>query len=191
AQWDEEAEEYLDEPIEGPGLVLEEVYGNRGPVLVDEAHNFRNLNRRYRALSEYLDGGDHKVVLVSATPQNLGPRDIYRQLRLFLDEVDHGLNLEPLALEGYFVAVQTWHQYRIEFENWQTAYQLWQVKGKKNEDPPARPSEPKCPKADIERVLTPVFIRRRRRDITELYGGKAEVNGKPVQFPTPKLKNIT
>lgn len=191
AQWDEEAEEYLDEPIEGPGLVLEEVYGNRGPVLIDEAHNFRNLNRRYRALSEYLDAGDHKVVLLSATPQNLGPRDIYRQLRLFLDEIDHGLNLEPLALEEYFVAVQAWYQYRIEFENWQTAYQIWQVKGKKNEDSPARPSEPKYPKADIERVLTPVFIRRRRRDITELYGDKAEINGKPVQFPTPKLENIT
>jgi len=190
AQWDEEAEEYLEEPIEGPGLVLAEVYGNRGPILIDEAHNFRNLNRRYRALSEYLDAGDHKVVLLSATPQNLGPRDIYRQLRLFLDEVDHGLNLEPLALEEYFAAVQAWHQYRIEFENWQTAYELWQVKGKKKEDPPARPLEPKYPKAEIERVLTPVFIRRRRRDIRELYGDKAEVNGKPVHFPTPKLENI-
>lgn len=189
-QWDEEAEEYLDEPTEGPGLVLGEVYSNRGPMLVDEAHNFRNLNRRYRALSEYLDAGDHKVVLLSATPQNLGPRDIYRQLRLFLDEVDHGLNLEPLALEEYFAAVQAWHQYRIEFENWQTAYELWQVTGKKKEEPPARPIEPKYPKAEIEQVLTPVFIRRRRRDIKELYGDKAEVNGKPVQFPIPKLENI-
>ncbi|MBL7165796.1 MAG: hypothetical protein ISS55_04850 [Dehalococcoidales bacterium] len=190
ARWDEEAEEYLDESVEGPGLVLEEIYGNRGPVLVDEAHNFRNLNRRYRALSEYLDGGDHKVVLLSATPQNLGPRDIYRQLRLFLDEVDHGLNLEPLALEEYFAAVQAWHQYRIDFENWQSAYTLWQVKGKKNEGAPTRPPEPKYPKAEIERVLTPVFIRRRRRDIRELYGDKAEVNGKPVQFPVPRLKSI-
>ena len=74
-------------------------------VLVDEAHNFRNLTRRHRALTEYLEGGEHKVVLLSATPQNLGPRDIYRQLRLFLDEVDHGLNLEPLALEDYFSAI--------------------------------------------------------------------------------------
>jgi len=190
AQWDEEAEVYLDEPVEGPGLVLSEVYGNRGPVLIDEAHNFRNLNRRYRALAEYLDAGDHKVILLSATPQNLGPRDIYRQLRLFLDEMDHGLNLEPLALEEYFAAVQAWHQYKLEFENWQTEYQLWQVKGKKKEEPPARPVEPKYPKAEIERVLTPVFIRRRRRDIRELYGDKAEVNGKPVKFPVPKLENI-
>ena len=190
AQWDEEAEEYLDETIEGPGLVLEEVYNNRGPVLVDEAHNFRNLSRRYRALSEYLDIGDHKVILLSATPQNLGPRDIYRQLRLFLDEVDHGLNLEPLALEEYFAAVQAWHQYKLEFDNWQREYELWQVRGKKSEKSPARPTEPKYPKAEIERVLTPIFIRRRRRDIKELYGDKAEVNGKPVQFPTPRLDNI-
>jgi hypothetical protein len=191
ARWDEEAEEYLDEAVEGPGLVLQDVYSNRGPVLIDEAHNFRNINRRYRAITEYLDAGDHKIVLLSATPQNLGPRDIYRQLRLFLDEVDHGLNLEPLALEEYFAAVQAWHQYKMEFESWQTEYELWQAKSRKRGEPPVRPDEPKYPKAEIERVLTPVFIRRRRRDIKELYGEKAEVNGKPVHFPVPKLENIS
>jgi HKD family nuclease len=190
AKWDEETEEYLEEPVEGLGVVLQDKYGNRGPVLVDEAHNFRNINRRNRALTEYLETGDHKVVLLSATPQNLGPRDIYRQLRLFLDEIDHGLNLEPLALEEYFAAVQAWHQYKLEFESWQLEYEQWQVKAKKVAEPPARPVEPKYQKAEIERVLTPVFIRRRRRDIKELYGDKAEVNGKPVHFPTPKLENI-
>lgn len=191
AVWDEEAEEYLDEEVEGAGLVLQDTYQHRGPVLVDEAHNFRNINRRYRALTEYLETGDHKVVLLSATPQNLGPRDIYRQLRLFLDEIDHGLNLEPLALEEYFKAVQAWHQYKLEFESWQTDYEAWQSKTVKDSVAPVKPDEPDYPKAEIERVLTPVFIRRRRRDIKELYGDKAEVNGQPVKFPTPKLENIS
>ena len=71
-------------------------------MLVDEAHNFRNVNRRSRGLRDYLESGDHKVVLLSATPQNLGPMDIYRQLRLFLDDTDHGLNIEPVSLEEYF-----------------------------------------------------------------------------------------
>ena len=77
-------------------------YPNRGPVLVDEAHNFRNITQGSRGLSDYLESGDHKVVLLSATPQNLGPMDIYRQLRLFLDDTEHGLNIEPVSLEEYF-----------------------------------------------------------------------------------------
>ena len=92
------------------GVDLFDGYPNRGVVLVDEAHNFRNpLTRRYAALFNYLWQGEHKVVLLSATPQNLGPSDIYHQLRLFLDDLDHGLNLEPLHLEEYFSAVQRWY----------------------------------------------------------------------------------
>ena len=54
-----------------------------------------------------------------------------------------------------------------------------------------KPVEPDVPPASIEEVLGPVFIRRRRKDIKELYGDSAEVNGKPVQFPDPKLDNLT
>ncbi len=96
-----ETEEY-DEAEPGQGINLAETYRNRGPVLVDEAHNFRNINGRSRGLRDYLERGDHKVILLSATPQNLGTRDIYRQIRLFLDETDHGLPIEPLGLEDYF-----------------------------------------------------------------------------------------
>ena len=73
-----------------------------GPVLVDEAHNFRNINNRSLGLRHYLDSGAHKVVLLSATPQNLGPMDIYRQLTLFMDDTEHGLNVEPVSLNEYF-----------------------------------------------------------------------------------------
>lgn len=52
-----------------------------GPTLIDidEAHNFRSNSQRRR------------TVPLSATPQNLGPRDILRQLELFPDPVHHGL----------------------------------------------------------------------------------------------------
>ena len=42
----------------------------------------------------------------------------------------------------------------------------------------------------MEEVLTPVFIRRRRRDLRELYGDTATVNGQPVRFPNPMLDNL-
>ena len=187
--FDEEVGRYVDAQIEGPGVVLADRYSNRGPVLVDEAHNFRNINRRSQGLRHYLDSGDHKVILLSATPQNLGPRDIYRQLRFFLDETEHGLNLEPIGLEDYFRSAERWYQYRVDHENYRVAIREWRNGGNLGERPSA-PTSPSTPRASVEQVLAPVFIRRRRRDLREQYGDSATVNGEPVHFPTPTLDNL-
>ena len=107
-EFDEELGRYVDADPSEYGVTLQEAYPNRGPVLVDEAHNFRNINQRSRGLRDYLEAGDHKVILLSATPQNLGPMDIHRQLTLFLDDTDHGLSIEPLNLEEYFRNARRW-----------------------------------------------------------------------------------
>ncbi|MCY3899089.1 MAG: phospholipase D-like domain-containing protein [Caldilineaceae bacterium] len=189
ADFDEELGHYIDAETSGHGIILEQEYPNRGPVLVDEAHNFRNINRRSTGLRNYLDAGDHKVILLSATPQNLGPRDIYRQIRLFLDEVNHGLNIEPLALEEYFRYAETWHRYRAEYENFRAEHESWKRNGSKGEFP-LPPAKPTVPRADVEQVLTPVFIRRRRKDVEELYAETAMIDGRPVRFPKPELSNL-
>ena len=189
AEFDEELGRYVDASLDGAGVVLAEKYANYGPVLVDEAHNFRNINRRSEGLRHYLENGDHKVILLSATPQNLGPRDIYRQLRFFLDETEHGLNIEPLGLEDYFQSAERWYQYRIEYDNYRTAVRQWRRDGEQDSRPSA-PAKPPTPLATMEQVLTPVFIRRRRKDLRELYGDSATVNGQPVRFPTPSLDNL-
>ena len=76
-----------------------------GPVLIDEAHNFRNNNQRRRTLLDFLKGAKrHKTILLSATPQNLAPRDILRQLELFLNLADHGLPGIAGHLSQYFPA---------------------------------------------------------------------------------------
>ncbi len=188
-RFDEELGRYVDAQLNGRGRVLAEEYPNRGPVLVDEAHNFRNINRRSEGLRHYLESGDHKVILLSATPQNLGPRDIYRQLRFFLDETEHGLNIEPLGLEDYFRSAERWYQYRIEYDNYRDAVRQWRRDGEQDLRPPT-PTRPTTPLATMEQVLTPVFIRRRRKDLQELYGDSATVNGQPVRFPTPTLDNL-
>ena len=129
AEFDEEIGRYIDADTPGQGVVLQEKYPNRGPVLVDEAHNFRNINKRYIGLRNYLDASDHKVILMSATPQNLGPRDIYRQLSLFLHETEHGLNIEPLALSEYFNCAEAWRKHQAELENHAADYRDWQSRG--------------------------------------------------------------
>ena len=189
AEFDEELGRYVDAQLNGRGRVLAEEYPNRGPVLVDEAHNFRNINQRSEGLRHYLESGDHKVILLSATPQNLGPRDIYRQLRFFLDETEHGLNIEPLGLEDYFRSAERWYLYRIEYDNYRDAVRQWQNNGARGPRPSA-PTKPTTPLATMEQVLTPVFIRRRRKDLRELYGDSATVNEQPVQFPNPTLDNL-
>ncbi len=188
-EFDEELGRYVEAETPDRGVVLARHYPNRGPVLVDEAHNFRNVNRRSKGLRDYLEAGDHKVVLLSATPQNLGPMDIYRQLTLFLDDTEHGLNIEPVSLEAYFHNAQRWLQYRAEFENYRAEFNTWQ-QGRSNTAPPPPPGKPAVPKAEIEQVLSPVFIRRRRKDIRDLYGDTAMVGGRPVRFPDPALENV-
>ena len=82
---------------------LRKTLRNAGPVLIDEAHNFRNNNQRRRVLLDFLKGNRrHKTILLSATPQNLAPRDILRQLELFLDPANHGLPGIDGPLYPYF-----------------------------------------------------------------------------------------
>ena len=189
-EFDEELGRYVDADPSDYGVLLQDTYPNRGPVLVDEAHNFRNINQRSRGLRDYLEAGDHKVILLSATPQNLGPMDIYRQLTLFLDDTDHGLSIEPLNLEEYFRNARRWLAYRAEDENYRAEYAAWQANGSRGTPPMNKPTPPDVPHADIQQVLAPVFIRRRRRDIRELYGDTATVNDQPVRFPDPELDNV-
>ena len=187
--FDPETEQYEEITSTDYGVNLTEQYRYRGPVLVDEAHNFRNEVNRTLGLRDYLERGDHKVILLSATPQNLGPRDIYRQIRLFLDEIDHGLPLEPQALEDYFRSVARWQEYIREARDHMAAYEEHMMSGEDTPSPP-RPQRPNTPPANISDVLTPIFIRRRRRDIVEIYGDTATINGEPVVFPTPRLSNL-
>ncbi|HXE54440.1 MAG TPA: SNF2-related protein, partial [Tepidisphaeraceae bacterium] len=61
-------------------------------VLIDESHNLRNREgKRYRAIYEYINANDSRVILLSATPYNKTYLDLSNQLRLFIDEsVDIG-----------------------------------------------------------------------------------------------------
>ena len=185
AEYDEELGRYVDAEQRGHGYVLTERYPHRGPVLVDEAHNFRNVNQRSTGLRDYLEKGDHKVVLLSATPQNMGPRDILRQLRLFLPETEHGMDIEPLALSDFFNDAEKWMAYSAGQERLQD----WRLNGGGLETMPKVPNKPTGRPVKVEQVLTHVFIRRRRKDIRELYDS-AEIEGKPVAFPHPMLDNV-
>jgi len=67
-------------------------------VLIDESHNLRNREgKRYRAIREYIEENECKVILLSATPYNKTYLDLSSQLRLFVPE-DAKLGLRPERL---------------------------------------------------------------------------------------------
>ena len=158
-------------------------------MLVDEGHNFRNLVNRTLGLADYLEQGDHKVILLSATPQNLGPRDICLQVRLFLDETDHGPLLDPQGLEDYFRSANKWQQIYKPRDAHSEALAEYRKRGTRGATP-APPQRTDTLPPDIAQVLTPILIRHRRKDVVDLYGDKPTINGEPVAFPTPKLSNL-
>lgn len=67
-------------------------------VIIDESHNLRNREgKRYRAIKEYIERNESKVVLLTATPYNKSFMDLSNQLRLFLAE-DQKLSIRPEQL---------------------------------------------------------------------------------------------
>ena len=70
-------------------------------VLIDESHNLRNREgKRYRAIQEYIEKNESKVILLTATPYNKTYLDLSNQLRLFVDETqDLGIRPEQYIKE--------------------------------------------------------------------------------------------
>ena len=81
-------------------------------VIIDESHNFRNNeNRSYKALKDYLENNESKVILLSATPYNKSYLDLANQLKLFIKE-DYDLGISPekyIAQLGGVVRFQAKH----------------------------------------------------------------------------------
>lgn len=64
-------------------------------VIIDESHNLRNREARtFRAIHEYIQENDSRVILLTATPYNKTYLDLSSQLRLFVEE-DRDIGIRP------------------------------------------------------------------------------------------------
>ncbi|MGC8743089.1 MAG: helicase-related protein [Verrucomicrobiia bacterium] len=64
-------------------------------LIIDESHNLCNHeSKRYKAIKEYIDLNEPKVILLTATPFNKQYKDLSNQIRLFVDE-DEDLHIRP------------------------------------------------------------------------------------------------
>ncbi|MGY2119177.1 helicase-related protein [Nocardia gipuzkoensis] len=65
-------------------------------VIVDESHTLRNDTRRdYKAIQDYIQANDSKVLLLTATPYNIRFQDVANQLALYIDD-DDDLGISPV-----------------------------------------------------------------------------------------------
>jgi superfamily II DNA or RNA helicase len=148
-------------------------------VLIDESHNLRNREgKRYRAIQEYIQLNESKVILLTATPYNKTYADLSNQLRLFIAE-DKDLGISPERhIEKLGGQVQFMAQYQYPTRSL--------LAFEKSEDPD-----------DWRELMRMFMVRRTRSFIKENYAKKDPTNdrkylefadGRRSYFPdrTPK-----
>jgi superfamily II DNA or RNA helicase len=115
-------------------------------VIIDESHNLRNSNgSRYKAIKDYLDRNESKVILLSATPYNKSYIDLANQLRLFIpDDKDLGISPEKhIKKNGGQIQFNVQHseisprslkafELSNEPDDWQNLMQLYLVRRTRN-----------------------------------------------------------
>ncbi|MHB8089515.1 MAG: helicase-related protein, partial [Anaerolineaceae bacterium] len=92
-------------------LMEDERFADRDFVLVDESHNFRNVdNQRYKLLETFLQVRERRCVLLTATPRNRAIWDIYHQLKLFHPGDRTRLPINPPNLREFIKSVERGEQ---------------------------------------------------------------------------------
>lgn len=158
-------------------------------IIIDEAHSFRNQDTAdYEALTQICRG--KQVILLTATPFNNSPNDIFSLLKLFIIPGLSSITLDD-NLEGLF------RSYTFRFK--QLSYIL---KNFNSKDPKKRDKAEKLyanflgekPPVDVQKVrqetkrlaniikeiIAPVVIRRNRIDLKEDYIYSKEIGELPV-----------
>ena len=148
-------------------------------VLVDEAHKFRNhttgafqqlqeICKMPRVETGYIPGYKEKVILISATPMNNTPADIYYQILMFQDPRHCTIDGVPNLTAFFSPLVVEFRKFRKQ-EN----FDIKQFK--------------RLAERVRDRVIKPLTVRRTRTDIESIQRYNKDVNGFPtVEKPIKK-----
>ena len=148
-------------------------------VLVDEAHKFRNhttgafqqlqeICKMPRVETGYIPGYTKKVILISATPMNNTPADIYYQILMFQDPRHCTIDGVPNLTAFFSPLVVEFRKFRKQ-EN----FDIKQFK--------------RLAERVRDRVIKPLTVRRTRTDIESIQRYNKDVNGFPtVEKPIKK-----
>ncbi|MEN9549178.1 MAG: hypothetical protein RIR12_1769 [Bacteroidota bacterium] len=143
-------------------------------IIVDEAHKFRNyltgafqnlqlICKSPRANKGLIDGAQKKVILVSATPLNNRPDDIFYQIQMFQDARQSTLPITNLT--SFFNPLMEKFKKLKRFEQLDV-------------------NELRNIYADIRKyVIEPITIRRTRTDLENIPEYKIDLDEQGIKFP--------
>jgi superfamily II DNA/RNA helicase len=147
-------------------------------ILVDEAHKFRNhksqmfqqlqlICKTPRAVEGNISGARKKVILISATPLNNRPEDIYYQLQLFTDARKSTLPITNL--QSFFAPL---------IRKFKDVLSSAKITGRPDTD-----ELRKIYGTIREKVLQPITVRRTRTDVDSYGAYKKDLNDQGIKFP--------
>lgn len=147
-------------------------------VLVDESHKFRNhksqmfnnlqvICKTPRAVEGNVKGFRKKVVLISATPLNNRPEDIYYQLQLFTDARKSTLSITNL--QAFFAPL---------IRQYKELLAASRIDGRPNMEGLRR-----IYSQIRNKVLQPITVRRTRKDVESYKDYKNDLDQQGIRFP--------
>jgi superfamily II DNA/RNA helicase len=143
-------------------------------IIVDEAHKFRNyltgafqnlqlICKSPRANKGLIDGLQKKVILVSATPLNNRPDDIFYQIQMFQDARQSTLPITNLT--SFFAPLMEQYKTLKRFDELDVN-KLRTIYGKIRKN-----------------VIEPITIRRTRTDLENIPEYKIDLDEQGIKFP--------
>jgi len=143
-------------------------------VIVDEAHKFRNhttgvfqnlqlICKSPRTSKGLIDGLQKKVILVTATPLNNKPDDIFYQIQMFQDARQSTLPITNLT--SFFAPLMEQYKTLKRFDELDVN-KLRNIYGKIRKN-----------------VIEPITIRRTRTDLENIKEYKADLDEQGIKFP--------
>ena len=143
-------------------------------IIVDEAHKYRNhktgvfqnlqlICKSPRANRGLIDGLQKKIILVSATPLNNRPDDIFYQIQMFQDARQSTLPITNLT--SFFSPLMEQYKNLKRFDELDVN-KLREIYGKIRKN-----------------VIEPITIRRTRTDLENIPDYKADITAQGIIFP--------
>lgn len=172
-QWEDYRYEFrFNAKVYGTGSVLnalkENNDGEQKLIIIDEAHKFRNEEKSMYANLHRLCVGN-KVVLLTATPFNNNPKDIFTLIKLF-----------QIPAKS---TIQTIDNLSLRFKDLTKQYnQIKKLKSSKKSESKVR-QEIKSLADQIKDLLGPLLIRRSRIDLENIKVYKEDLKLQGIEFP--------
>lgn len=177
-QWDEYRVEFnfnatvfssgkIDKALEHHNLISHK--GEKWLIIVDEAHNYRNeYTQDYALLHELCQ--NNKVMLLTATPFNNKPEDIFSMLKLFQIPTKSTLK----TVENLNAAFgQLINEYKA----------LRKAQKEKSIDEETAKNKISIISKQIRNIIQPLVIRRSRLDLDKIPDYKKDLKRQKIEFP--------